>query len=262
MMKQWILAALCVFAVSAHAALREQTIEYRSEGQVLKGFLVQDDAIEGKRPAVIVVHEWWGLNDYARYRARKLAQMGYTAFALDMYGDGKSATHPKDAQAFMNSVLSQSGAMKKRFLAAKAVLEQEDSVDAANIAAIGYCFGGHVVLEMARAGVPLKAVGSFHGMLGTQAPAKPGAVTAIVGVYNGADDGMVAQETITAFRAEMDATGADYEFINYPGAKHSFTNPEATALGQQLDMPLAYDEAADKDSWARLESLLKKAFGR
>jgi dienelactone hydrolase len=258
----WILALLCFFTQFSDAALQEKTVEYRSDGQLLKGFLAWDDGISGKRPGVIVVHEWWGLNDYARSRARQLAQLGYTALALDMYGDGKAATHPADAQAFMNSVMSQSGTMKKRFLAAKSVLEQQPTVDAMQLAAIGYCFGGHVVLEMAREGVPLKAVASFHGMLGTSAPAKPGIVKAKIGVYNGADDAMVSQESITAIKQEMSDARVDFEFVNYPGAKHGFTNPGATTAGQQFNMPLAYNAAADEDSWQKLQLLLNAAFAK
>ena len=260
MRRLWILAAFYMLSTLAHAALQEQTVEYRSDGQVLKGFLVWDDSLAGKRPGVIVVHEWWGLNDYARSRARQLAQMGYAAMALDMYGDGKFATHPADAQAFMASVTSQAGAMKSRFLAAKSIFEQQPMVDAKQLAAIGYCFGGHVVLEMAREGVPLKAVASFHGMLGTQKPASPGTVAAKIGVYNGADDGMVSAQSIAALKQEMTDARVDFEFVNYPGAKHGFTNPSATATGQQFNMPLAYNAEADQDSWKKLQHLLKRAF--
>lgn len=267
MFRRWmfctIISLSAVFvATNAHAHLREQTVEYSSGGTPLKGFLVWDDAIEGKRPAVIVVHEWWGLNDYARARARQLAQLGYTALALDMYGDGKAATHPADAQEFMHSVMSNADLMKKRFMAAKSVLEQDATVDSKRIAAIGYCFGGYVVLQMAREGVPLKAVASFHGMLGTEKPAQPHTVTAKIGVFNGADDGMVPPASIDAFKQEMTNAGVDYTFVNYPGTKHGFTNPEATALGQQFNMPIAYNAEADKDSWEKLQALLTRAFAQ
>ena len=266
MFKQWIIsivltASSCLFInANAFAHLREQTIDYRSSDTVMKGFLVWDDAVTGKRPGVLVVHEWWGLNDYSRSRARQLAQLGYTALALDMYGDGKAATHPADAQEFMHSVMSQSEVMKKRFMAAKSVLERDDTVDPARIAAIGYCFGGYVVLQMAREGVPLKAVASFHGMLGTETPARANTVTAKVAAFNGGDDSMVPQTSIDTFKQEMTTAGVDYQFVNYPGAKHGFTNPEATALGQQFNMPIAYNAAADQDSWEKLKALLARAF--
>lgn len=264
MSRNWILATMVSVLASsgAQAALREQTIQYSSAGTPLQGYLVWDDAIEGRRPGVLVVHEWWGLNDYARGRARQLAQLGYTAFAVDMYGGGKAATHPNDAQEFMHSVLSRADVMKKRFVAAEAVLEQEDSVDPQSIAAIGYCFGGFVVLQMAREGVPLKAVASFHGMLGTEKPAQANTVTAKIGVFNGADDTMVSPQSIETFKQEMQSAGVDYQFVNYPGAKHGFTNPEADALAQQFNMPIGYNSAADKDSWQQLQRLLATAFAK
>ncbi len=262
MSRSWILAILVLVSTGVHAELREQTVQYSSAGTPLQGYLVWDDALTGKRPGVLVVHEWWGLNDYARSRARQLAQLGYTALAVDMYGSGKAATHPNDAQEFMHSVLSRADVMKKRFVAAESVLQQEDSVDPDRIAAIGYCFGGYVVLQMAREGVPLKAVASFHGMLGTEKQAQANTVTAKVGAFNGADDTMVSAESIETFKQEMQGAGVDYQFVNYPGAKHGFTNPEADALAQQFNMPIGYNAAADKDSWQKLQQLLTTAFAK
>lgn len=261
MLTRRVFTLLCLLVASAtHAELREQTVEYRSGDTILKGFLAWDDATTTKRPGVLVVHEWWGLNDYSRERAKQLAHLGYTAFALDMYGDGKSATHPADAQEFMHSVMSQADVMKKRFAAAKAVLEQDATVDPQRIAAIGYCFGGHVVLQMAREGLPLKAVASFHGMLNSPEPAKPNTVKARVAVFNGADDSMVSEQSIKAFEQEMQSASVDYTLVNYAGAKHGFTNPEATALGQQFNMPIAYNAEADADSWKKLQTLLADVF--
>jgi dienelactone hydrolase len=180
-----------------------------------------------------------------------------------MYGDnGKAATHPTEAQEFMHSVLSRADIMKKRFVAAEAVLQQEETVDADQIAAIGYCFGGYVVLQMAREGVPLKAVASFHGMLGTEKPAQPNVVTAKVAAFNGADDSMVSAQSIETFKQEMQEAGVAYQFVNYPGAKHGFTNPEADAIAQQFNLPVAYNAEADRDSWQKLQQLLNVAFGR
>lgn len=258
-----IFISLCMLAAcSAQAELREQTVEYRSGDTMLKGFLAWDDDITDKRPGVLVVHEWWGLNDYSRDRARQLARLGYTAFALDMYGDGKAATHPADAQEFMHSVMSQADVMKKRFAAAKAVLEQDVTVDPQRIAAMGYCFGGYVVLQMAREGIPLKAVGSFHGMLNTSSPAQPNTVKARIAVFNGADDSMVPEQSIKAFEQEMQNASVDYTLVNYPGAKHGFTNPEATALGLQFNMPIAYNAEADADSWKKFQALLAEVFAK
>lgn len=262
MRKIGTLLLLLLAAGSAGAALREQTVRYGSGGTPLQGYLVWDDAVEGRRPGVLVVHEFWGLNDYARSRARQLARLGYTAFALDLYGDGKAATHPGDATAFMRAVMARADVMQKRFVAAQTVLQQEESVDPGRIAAIGYCFGGYVVLQMARAGVPLRAVASFHGMLDTDRPAAPGAIAGKVAVFNGADDKMVSPESIAAFRQEMQHAGVDYEFVAYPGARHGFTNPEADAIARRFDLPVAYDAAADQDSWQRLQQLLATAFAR
>lgn len=257
-----VLAGLLLQAAVAHAALREQEVEYQSGGTVLKGYLTWDDSITGKRPGVIVVHEWWGLNDYARKRARMLAELGYTAFAADMYGDGKSTVHPQEATAFMNAAIADPERAKKRFLAAQAVLQRDETVDPTRIAAIGYCFGGATVLEMARQGADLDAVVSFHGALGTKNPAQPGAVKARLLVENGAADPLVSSESVAAFKQEMDAAGVNYRFDNYPGAVHSFTNPDADRLGKETGMPLAYNAAADQQSWAAMQALFKDVFGQ
>jgi dienelactone hydrolase len=238
-----------------------EEITYEADGTVLKGYIAYD-ASAGPRPGVLVVHEWWGHNDYVRDRARMLAEMGYTAFALDMYGDGKVANHPEDAQKFMMEVLANLDAAEARFRAAKLVLQEHPSTDPDDIAAIGYCFGGAVVLHMARSGEDLDAVASFHGSLGTQSPAQPGMIKARLLVANGADDPFVPAAEVDAFRAEMAAAGADMKFISYPGAVHSFTRPGATEIGEQFDMPLRYDEAADKDSWSELTLLLSEAFDK
>ncbi|MEQ9563483.1 MAG: dienelactone hydrolase family protein [Woeseiaceae bacterium] len=236
-----------------------EEVTYEANGTVLKGYIAYD-ASAGPRPGVLVVHEWWGHNDYVRDRARMLAEMGYTAFALDMYGDGKVANHPEDAQKFMMEVLANLDAAEARFRAAKSVLQKHPSTDPDDIAAIGYCFGGAVVLHMARSGEDLDAVASFHGSLGTQSPAQPGMIKARLLVANGADDPFVPAEEVEAFKAEMDAAGADMKFISYPGVVHSFTRPGATEIGEQFDMPLRYDEAADKDSWSELTLLLSESF--
>jgi len=189
-----------------------------------------------------------------------LAAMGYTALAVDMYGDGKQADHPGDAQKFMMEVLNNMEAGTNRFNSAKALLQQHAATDASRIAAIGYCFGGAIVLHMARFGVDVKGVASFHGSLGTQAPAEPGLVRARSLVAHGADDPFVPAEEVATFKREMADAGVDLKFIAYPGAVHAFTNPGATALGEQFDLPLAYNEAADTQSWAELEVFLREVF--
>lgn len=211
---------------------------------------------ERQGPAVVVIHEWWGLNDYARSRAKMLAKEGYTAIAVDMYGHGKVADHPKDATTFMNAALKEPEKVSARFKAAMDILKAQKGVKDDKIFAIGYCFGGAVVLEQARAGVDLAGVASFHGSLGTKNPAKEGAVKAKVMVAHGGADAMVPPEQLAGFVKEMASAGVDLQLHNYPGVMHSFTNPGATAKGKEFDMPLAYDEYADKDSWAALMRFL------
>ncbi|NWG86260.1 MAG: dienelactone hydrolase family protein [Hydrogenophilaceae bacterium] len=245
---------------TAQAEVRGHEITYKSDGTTLKGYIAYDDKVKGKRPGVLVVHEWWGHNDYARKRADMLAEMGYTALAVDMYGDGKSANHPDDAKKFMMAVTSNMATLKARFEAGMNALKADASVDAGNIAAIGYCFGGGTVLNMARAGTDLKGVISYHGSLGTKTPAELGKVKARIAVFTGADDPYAPAAQVEAFKQEMDQAGVDYKVTVYPGAKHSFTNPDADRYGQQFNMPLAYNAEADKDSWAQTDAFLRDIF--
>jgi dienelactone hydrolase len=240
----------------------EQEVEYISEGTILKGFLVYDKNIEGKRPGVLVVHEWWGHNDYARKRARMLAELGYTALAVDMFGDGKTADHPEDAQKFAGAIFNNVKTGEDRFLAAYNFLRDQETVNPDEIAAVGYCFGGAVVLHMARIGMDLKAVASFHGGIQPITPAEEGEVKAFVLVCNGADDPFVTQEQIDAFKTEMNNAKVQYEFVNYEDAIHSFTSPAADSLGPKFNMPLAYNEKADKDSWQKMQNVFNKVFSK
>jgi dienelactone hydrolase len=240
---------------SSPSALGAKSVSYSAGATQLNGFIAYP-AGSDKRPAVLVVHEWWGLNDYARMRAKKLAEQGYVALAVDMYGGGKLAAHPDDAKKFAGEVLGNMPEAKARFQAARALLAADPRVDASKIAAIGYCFGGGVVLHMARAGEPLAAVASFHGMLGSAEPMKPGVFTGPILVATGGADPFVPGEQVEAFKKEMDAAGAHYEVVVYPEAKHGFTNPDATAVGAQFQMPLAYDASADAASWQKLQALL------
>ena len=247
-------------AVSAQAAIKTEVVKYKVGEAEFTGYIAYDDAITGKRPGVIVVHEWWGHNDYARSRAEKLAALGYTGFAVDMYGTGKLAAHPKDATAFMNSIMGDFNVAKARFEKAHALLKSHASVDGSKVAAIGYCMGGAIVLNMAKSGSDLKGVASFHGSLGPAVKAEPGKVTTKIRVYNGAADPFVSADSVKAFEAEMKAAGADYTFKNYPGVKHSFTNPGANKFGEKFKLPLVYDKAADEDSWAGMTAFFKEIF--
>jgi len=238
-----------------------KSVGYTSQGVTFRGYLAYDENLKGKRPGVLVVHEWWGLNDYARKRAQMLAELGYTALAVDMYGDGKTAMHPDDAGKFSSELMKNFDVAKVRFLTAMDFLKQQPTVDPARLAAIGYCFGGGVVLNMARQGADLKGVASFHGSLNAVKPAEPGMVKAKVLVLHGAEDKFIKPEQIEAFKKEMSEAKVDYTFISYPGAVHSFTSPDADALGKKFNMPIGYNADADKKSWDELKMFLKKIFG-
>ena len=258
-----ILASIVLFLAAtslSHAAVQGKEVTYNANGTTLKGYVAYDDAVKGKRPGILVVHEWWGHNEYARKRARMLAEHGYTALALDMYGDGKQAHHPEDAQKFSSEVSKNATLAKARFDAAYVLLKQESTVDAGNIAAVGYCFGGSVALNMARIGEPLKAVVSYHGSLSTEHPAEQGKVQAHIASFTGEDDPMIPATQVAAFRQEMDKAGVTYKVVTYPGAQHAFTNPEADKYGKEFKLPLAYNAAADKASWDEGLAFLAQAF--
>jgi len=242
------------------ANITADTVTYRAGDTTLKGYLAVDEAKQGKRPAVLVVHEWWGLNDYIRGRAQKLAELGYTAFAVDMYGDGKTGADPGEAGALMTAALSDRVALEARFKAAVDLVSSQATVDASRIGAIGYCFGGAVVLHAARIGLPLRGVVSFHGSLGSFHAPAPGSVKAKVLVCHGGADALVPDEQIAAFKQEMDAAKADYRFVVYDGALHGYTNPEATEKGKTYGMPLAYQAEADRKSWDDMKRFFAEVF--
>ena len=240
--------------------LHTETVAVDADGTELDCYLAYDEGIEGPRPGVLVVHEWWGLNDYIRKRADMLAALGYTALAVDMYGGGKVAGDSDEAGRLMNGVLENMGQLEARLGAGLAYLQKHPTVDAARIAAIGYCFGGGVVLHSARIGMPLSGVVSYHGSLGSMHTPAPGSVRAKVMVCHGADDALVPEEHITQLHDEMKAAGADLRFIAYPGALHGFTNPEADVNGKKYGLPLAYHEETDRLSWQETQSFFKEIF--
>src|SRR6266496_2025869 len=246
------MAAVLLSLAPRSVKVKTRELEYQQDGTVLQGFIAWDDAGRGKRPGVLVVHEWWGHNEHARNQARRLAEAGYVGFALDMYGKGKVTTHPQDAQAFVNEVTKDPAVLAARFNAALEQLKRDPHVDTTRLAAIGYCFGGAVVLGMARAGADLAAVVTFHGALATQTPAQPGKVKARILVLAGGADPFVPPEQVEAFKKEMQAAGAQFEVVVYPGAKHGFTNPDAGSYGMDQ---LAYNAAADRQSWAAMLAL-------
>ncbi len=257
---KWIASLCLLLPLAVQAAVVGKTVEYVADGVKMKGYMAYDDAIKGKRPGVLVVHEWWGLNDYARKRANMLAEAGYVALAVDMYGDGKTADHPKTAGEMAGAVNKNPPLARARFAAAQKFLGVQPMVKRGQIAALGYCFGGAVVLNMARAGEPLKGVVSYHGILASDVPVKPGAIKAKVRVFTGEADPMVPPEHVEAFKTEMNNAKADWQLVSYPGVKHTFTNPDADVYAAKFGLPLKYDAHADHSSWAHTLDFLKSVF--
>ena len=250
-MRMQLLGGLLAISIAGPslAAIKEMPVTYKDGETTMKGFVVYDTAKKGKRPGIVMVHEWWGITKHMHNEAHRLARNGYTAFLADMYGDGKTADNPKDAGALSGSVMKNPQAMEARFNAAREELAKQPTVDPARIGAVGYCFGGAVVLNMARAGADLDGVVGFHASLGLNTPAPaPGTVKAKILVLNGADDPFVKKEQYATLKADMDAAKADYRVIEYPGAVHAFTNPEATALGKKFNLPLRYDAKVNKEA--------------
>mgnify|MGYP001591639819 FL=1 len=252
---------LALSVAPAFAAIKGETVTYKAGDTVLKGYLAYDDAVQGKRPGVLVVHDWWGHGDFVRDRARALAALGYTALAVDMYGNGKQVEHPDDAGKLSGTVRGNLPVMKARFNAARDVLGKHGTVDAKRIAAIGYSFGGSTVLEMARQGTDIAGVVNFYGDLTTQNPAPKGGIKTKILVLNAADDAMIPPEQINKFKREMASAKADYKFVNYPRTKHLFTRPDADALAKKYNLPLAYDAEADKQSWVEMQVFFKHIIG-
>jgi dienelactone hydrolase len=240
-------------------ALKEVAISYISDGVTLKGFVIYDESIKGKRPAVIIAPEWWGVNDYIRMRARKLAELGYIAMAADLFGNGKIAANPKEAQEFTMPFYKDPLLGKKRIEAAVMKIKEFSQTDPANIAAIGYCFGGFIVLNTAKLGSDLNGVVSFHGGL-SGPPADKNLLKAKILVCHGASDKFVTQKDADVFRHQMDSIGADYTFKIYANATHAFTNPDATKIGKEFNMPIEYNAIADKDSWNDMKTFFGRIF--
>jgi dienelactone hydrolase len=262
-MKTPLIAALfaLVIATPALADIKEESVSYKDGETTMKGFVVYDTAKSGKRPGLVLVHEWWGITKHMHNEAGRFAREGYTVLIADMYGDAKTADNPKDAGALSSSVMKNPQTMESRFTAARAELAKQPSVDPTRIGAVGYCFGGAVVLNMARAGADLAGVAGFHASLGLNTPAPaPGAVKAKILVLNGADDPFVKKEQYVTFKGDLDAAKADYRVIEYPGAVHAFTNPEATALGQKFNLPLRYDAKANQEAEAEASKFFAQVF--
>lgn len=252
------LALLCFVATFAQAEVQTKVIQYQVGDKTFDGFLAYDDAIKGPRPGVVVFHEWWGLNDYAKKRTKMLAELGYVAFAADMYGDGKFVDHPKDAGEMAGKVRANVAEWQKRATVALDILKKQPQCDPEKLAAIGYCFGGSTALELAYTGADLDAVATFHAALPTPTEEQAEDIKAKVLVCHGADDGFVPQMAIDAFKEKLADAKVDLDFVAFPGAVHSFTVEDS---GKHNNPGMQYNKAADEKSWAMLLDLLKSTLG-
>ncbi len=245
-----------ICALNVNAEVVTKTVTYKHGDVELEGYLAYDDALEGRRPGVLVVHEWWGLNDYAKRRARMLAELGYVAFAADMYGKGKVTADPKQASQWASHLTGDAEQWRKRALVALKVLREQPQTEGDKVAAIGYCFGGSTVLELAIGGADVDGVVSFHG--GLPKGIKPGAdIGAKVVICHGGADSFVKPDDITRFQNALNDAGVDWQMHTYGGAQHSFTNPGADAYGMN---GVKYDKAADRRSWRHMQQLFDELF--
>lgn len=242
---------------SSFENIKEDSISYEIDGKKYDGFVTYNENQKGKRPGIIVVHEWWGLNNYSRMRAKELAKLGYIALAADVYGNGQTANDPNEAQALATPFYNDPSLAKNRLDAAINFLKTYPQTDTSEIAAIGYCFGGFAVLNAAKLGADLKGVVTFHGGLGGVKPPKNLKTKFLI--CHGANDPF-ENPHVAEFKKEMDSAGVDYTFKLYPNATHAFTNPDATAIGKKFNMPIAYNAAADSASWNDMKVFLKKLF--
>lgn len=236
------------------------SIDYEVGGSIHRAYLAQDESITAPRPGVIIVHEWWGVNDYVQNRAHMMAELGYVALAIDMYGGGRIAENPGEAGELMNALLGDMDKGTEALRAGYQLLLDQGSVDTNKTAAIGFCFGGAMVLHMARIGMSLSAVASFHGALGSFHTAEPGSIKARILVSHGGADSMVTMDDLAAFKQEMDTAQANYETTVYDGAKHAFTNPQADVNAQKYGLDLGYQQAADEASWKAMKTLFDSLF--
>jgi dienelactone hydrolase len=239
--------------------MQTKTVNYNVGGTEFIGHLAWDDAVSGKRPGVLVVHEWWGLNDFARGRANELAKLGYVAFACDMFGGGKLAQRPDEAGQLIKQLTENFPEWQKRANASLEVLKQQPSCDASRLAAIGYCFGGSTALVLACSGADLGAVVTFHASLAAPSAEQARAIQPSIVICHGALDSFTSEETIAKFRKALEDAHVDYEIDYYAGAKHGFAVPEADKRG----MPsLGYNKKADERSWKRMLALFEEKFGK
>jgi len=246
-------------AEAKQPGVKELDIDYAGDSITMKGYVAYDTSLDTKRPAILIIPEWWGLNDYAKMRARELAKLGYIAMAMDMYGNGKNTDSPAVAGKWAGQFYTRPLSAKARIDAALVALKSFQQTDTGKMAAIGYCFGGAMVLNAARLGEPLKGVVSFHGNL-VGVPANKDLLKAKILVCHGEADPFVKKEEVAAFKKQMDSIKADYTFKSYPNALHAFTNPKATELGKKWNLPIGYNGAADTASWKDMKTFFDSIF--
>jgi len=240
--------------------IKSESVRYQLDSVSMNGYVAWDSVSDKKRPVVMVVHEWWGLTDYTKSRVNQLAALGYLAFAVDMYGNGKTADNPTLAGELAGPFYKDAVMARARFDAGMAKALEYAVADSSNVAAIGYCFGGTQVLNFALLGDKLNGVVSFHGGLQTTPPFDKALLKSEILVCNGDADPFVPANDVTAFRKGMDSIGAKYSFIGYPNATHAFTNPDATEIGKKFNLPIAYNAAADSASWNDMKLFFDKLF--
>lgn len=246
-------------SASGEPSLKEETVTYKIDSLTMNSYVVYDEHTEGKRPAILVIHEWWGLNDYAKMRARKLAELGYIAMAVDMYGNGQMGPDP-DAAGKLAMPFYQNPLMAKSHVAAAMeILKRNAVADSSRMAIMGYCFGGAVSIGVARLGLDLKGAVSFHGNLNV-VPADKNLLKAEILVCHGGADPFVPQAEVDQFRKQMDSIGSRYTLKVYDSATHAFTNPDATAMGEKFRLPIKYNAAADSASWNDMKEFFKRIF--
>lgn len=253
------LITLLPFLFISCSSIKTEKVQYSTQSTKMNGYIAYNKANKVKVPGILVVHEWWGQNEYARKRADMLAELGYVAMAVDMYGNGMTANHPKDAKTFATATFKNMPETKKRFKKALETLKNHPMVDSSKVAAIGYCYGGGIVLKMAADGEELDGVVSFHGSVAHIKKMKKKLKTKIL-VLNGEDDPMVKESDLVALDNLAKKRKVDLEIINYPNALHAFTNPKATEVGKKFKIPVAYNKEADEASWEKMQNFLNSLF--
>lgn len=256
-----LLILILLLPCTLYAQIVKERIDYAHNSQALSGYLYYDNQIKKPKPLVLVVHEWWGLNEYAKSRAKQLAQLGYVGFAVDMYGKNKQTEHGKQAKIWSKAITKNKENWQQRAITALNVAKKHHQVDADKTAAIGYCFGGATVMQMAYAGTNLDAVVSFHGTLIPPSAQQVQNIKASMLINNGAADKFISNSSIEKWQSAMKNTKADWVFVNYANAKHGFTNPQADEYGKTNNIDnLAYDKVADRRSWQLMQNFLQVAF--